>query len=979
MVSSIEARSLSKFAVALMGTSMLAGMPAVAFAQGEPAAVAAPTAAAPAAAAPAAEAPPPAPAVIQSIVVTGNQRLEPDTIRSYIRMHAGQPYTQTAADQALKDLFATELFADVQIANDGGNVTITVKENPVVNRIVLEGNKRIKEDKILPEIKLSPRQIFTRSKVRADVARIIELYKRQGRFAAVVEPKMVQLEQNRVDIVYEINEGPKSKVRQINIIGNEEFSDKTLRGQMVTKQARFTRLFSSGTSYDPDRMAFDQQKLRQFYLTKGYADFRVVSAVAELTPDKKDFVITYVVEEGKRYKFADIKVDSQLRDFDGERLASQLPMHKGEWYNAKTVEDTVDRLNQTAGAFGYAFADVRPEYSRDKDNLTMGINFVIAEAPRVYVERIDINGNTLTQDKVIRREFRIAEGDAFNSLQVKRSTNRIKSLGYFQEKFEVEQKPGSGPDRIVLEANVEEKPTGELQLSAGFSSIESFIFSASVQQHNFRGRGQTVGLSGSYSKYSKSIQVSFIEPYLFDRNVSLGVDIYRRDYNSFNFLDNQRNTTYAQATTGFQARLGIPLTEYVTAVASYTLNYDNVTLDRNQFFTDRQSRLRNDNPLIDECDPVIAGRYLCDALGKRTSSILGLSLIRDTLDNRQHPSRGSLFSIGAEVAGLGGSVKYARFRLNAAKYFPLGKGFIFSLQGEGGIIKPFDHSGTIVNAAGEGSDDVRLTDRFFLGEPQIRGFDIRGIGPRVIRKPYNVDTNGDGTVDPIAYRCFKPETAVGAGDSINTISSAGATCPTGQSLLAPDGPNEDKNQWTDDALGGRFYYMGRAELEIPLGSGAKELGIRPSIFMDVGAVWGLRTPPTSNETSPIPIAVKDGNGAQLYTQVASTVLDATTGTCSVASLDNNYTTSPTNTNDLTNTTNFPCVPNGIANNTAATNNIGAFREFYTGNTWKPRLAIGFGFNWNSPFGPFRIDISKVLIKREGDNTKTFTFNVGTQF
>ncbi len=295
---------------ALLGTTVLAGVPMAAMAQTAPvAAPQPPTVAAEVVA-------------IRSIAVTGAQRLEPDTIRSYIRMRVGQPYTVATADQALKDLIATELFADVQIRNDAGMVTIEVKENPVINRIIFEGNKRLKEEKLLPEIKLAPRQIFTRSKVRADVARIIELYKRQGRFAASVEPKMVMLDQNRVDIVYEISEGPKSKVRQINIIGNDNFSDSDLRGEMVTKQARFHRFFSSGTSYDPDRMAFDQQKLRQFYLTQGYADFRVISAVAELTPDKQDFIITYVVEEGQRYKFGEVKVDSQLRDFDGDRLAA---------------------------------------------------------------------------------------------------------------------------------------------------------------------------------------------------------------------------------------------------------------------------------------------------------------------------------------------------------------------------------------------------------------------------------------------------------------------------------------------------------------------------------------------------------------------------------------------------------------------------------------------------------------------------------
>ena len=394
--------------------------------------------------------------VIRTISVSGAQRLEPQTIMSYIQLRPGQAYTQAAADQALKDLYATELFGDVRISENDGQVLIEVVENPIINRIILEGNKRLKNDKILPEIKLAPRQIYTRSKVRADVNRIIELYKRQGRFAAVVEPKAVQLDQNRVDIVFEISEGPKSKVRQINIIGNEEFSDGELRGEMLTKQTGFLSFLTGNTSYDPDKLAFDQQKLRQFYLTNGYVDFRVVSAVAELTPDKEDFIITYVVEEGERYKYGDVSVDSQLRDFNSELLTRQLSMKEGEWYNAQQVEDTIEGLSETIGAYGYAFATVDPRYDRDPENRTMSVEFVINQAPRTYVEKIEINGNTLTQDKVIRREFRLAEGDAFNSLQVRRSTNRINSLGFFQENFEIAQEPGSAEDRINLIANVEE-------------------------------------------------------------------------------------------------------------------------------------------------------------------------------------------------------------------------------------------------------------------------------------------------------------------------------------------------------------------------------------------------------------------------------------------------------------------------------------------------------------------------------------------
>ena len=946
------ARRATALAAVLLGTTFLAGLPTAALAQ----------TAAPAAAPALVAAPEPEVVAIKAINVTGSQRLEPDTIRSYIKLRIGQPYTQQAADQALKDLYATELFTDVQVLNDGGVVTIQVKENPVINRIVLEGNKRIKEDKILPEIKMAPRQIFTRSKVRADVARIIELYKRQGRFAASVEPKMVMLDQNRVDIVFEISEGPKSKVRAINIIGNEQFSDGELRGEMMTKQTGITKIFSSGTSYDPDKMAFDQQKLRQFYLTKGYADFRIVSAVAELTPDKRDFILTYVVEEGPRYKFGDVKVQSQLRDFDETRLAQTLPMKKGDWYDAKQVEDTIEQLNTTLGAFGYAFADVRPDYYRSKEDLTMGLTFNIAEAPRVYVEKIDVNGNTLTQDKVVRREFRLAEGDAFNSLQVKRSTARINSLGYFQEKFEVEQKPGSSPDRIILEANVEEKPTGELQLSAGYSSLEKLIFQGSIQQRNFRGRGQTVGLSLSYSQYSKSAEVSFSEPYLFDKNVSLGASIYRRDYNNFNYLNSERNTLYRNTSTGLELRAGLALTEYISAVGSYSLSFDDITVDRNQYYSDRV------NPTL-ECDPILAGRYLCDAIGKRTKSMLGLSLIYDTLDNRVRPSRGESVTVSTEFAGLGGSVKYARARLNAAKFWPVGKGFIFSVRGEAGAIKSLGRKNDPTN----GIDGVFLTDRFYLGEPSIRGFDIRGVGPRVVRKFYG-DTNVDGVVDGTNFICYRPAvtgtTPVAADRQIVT---EGTTCATGYNYLTPDTTNPDRNTWQDDAVGGRYYYMTRAELEIPLGSGAREMGLRPSIFVDAGAVWGITRPKT--ESYPIQntlfFPVRDQAGAPLYTQI------------NVATLVNGVCTPGTAAGDITSVTNpiNPSPPSCLtsANNAAQGNYYPAFTDYFLGNSIKPRISIGIGVNWNSPFGPFRIDFAKVLSKVDGDDTKSFTFNVGTQF
>jgi outer membrane protein insertion porin family len=891
-VASQKIRARTQLSALLMAGTMLA-WPAAALQAQEVQPTAAPAANVPA---PAGEATPTA-TTVKSITVVGNQRLEAQTILSYLRLRVGQTYNRAMLDQALKDLAATELFKDYQISDDNGALTIQVTENPVINRVILEGNKRLKEDKIRPEIKLAPRQIFTRSKVRADVARIIELYKRQGRFAATVEPKMVSLDQNRVDVVFEINEGPKSKVRQINIIGNEKFSDGDLKDEMATKQSSLMTILSSNTSYDPDRLAYDQQKLRLFYLQNGYADFRVISAVAELTSNKQDFIITYVVEEGERYKFGNVDVKSELRDFKPEMLQKLLPMKTGDWYNAKQVEDTVESLSETAGLFGYAFADINPEFHRNPDTRTMDITFDVGESPRTYVERIDVNGNTLTHDKVVRREFRLNEGDAFNSFAVKRTENRINSLGYFQENLEIDRKEGSTPDRIVLETNVEEKPTGELSLSAGFSSIENFLLQGSIRQRNFRGLGQQLQASVNYSSYSKSIELGFTEPYLFDRNISIGGSVYRRDLNSFNFINNDRQTTFQQTTTGAQINIGVPLTEFMSFFGRYTLNFDDVSLDKGLYYFGGQ------------CDPLVAGRYLCDAIGKRTTSLLGYTLAYDDRDNRLRPTRGQSLSLSQDFAGLGGSVKYARTRVQGSKHFNLGNRFILNVSGEGGYIYPFGGRPTPT------SDKVRLVDRFQLGEPQMRGFDIRGIGPRVIRF---TDVNLDNPAAPV---------------------------------LNADLSN--RNNLIDDALGGRAYYQGRIEMDIPLGTGAKEMGLRPSIFLDVGSVWSVKRPTLTTLAD-----FKDPSDNLTKYKCRN----ATTGDVKFATLTPGSTT-------LYSTCD---IANGYTS-------LAPFEERFYGDSWMPRVAIGAGVNWNSPFGPFRIDFAYALRKEEGDDTKRFSFNVGTQF
>jgi outer membrane protein insertion porin family len=476
----------------------------------------------------------------------------------------------------------------------------------------------------------------------------------------------------------------------------------------------------------------------------------------------------------------------------------------------------------------------------------------------------------VTRDKVIRREFRINEGDAFNTLRVKRSQDRIQSLGYFQDKLEVKQTQVA-PDRVALGVDVEEKSTGQLSLSAGYSSLERFIISTSVEQSNFRGLGQVLSAGVNYSRYSKSIQLGFTEPYLFDKPILAGVDLFRRDYNSFNFVGNERNTTYSQVSTGGGLRLGFGVNEYVTIGTRYTLQNDKLTLDPTSFFTNGV------------CDPFKAGQYLCDQLGSRLTSSVGYTAVYDNT-NGIRATRGQRLVFGQDFAGLGGDVRYVRTRADATKYWNPFGGFIFSAHVEGGYIK------ALQSAPGPNTDPVRITDRFF-GQ-QLRGFDIRGIGPRIRRVGYNTD----GTL----------------GEANNDIV---------------------------DSLGGRAYYMGRLELEFPTSSGLRSLGIRPSAYVDAGSVFGLRRPRLNDVRLFCNPAVGNTTGTPFRIEGADTRTECGTG----------FTGTP------------------------------GFREEFLGDSPKPRLSVGIGFNWTSPFGPLRIDIAKALLKQEGDDTKLFSFNVGTQF
>ena len=624
--------------------------------------------------------------IVSSVRVEGNQRIEPETVRSYMLIAPGDQYAPEIVDQSLKRLFATQLFADVTIRFDGSVLIVSLVENPIINRIAFEGNDKQDDDELREELQLRPRVVYTRAKVQADVQRLIEVYRRSGRFAATVEPKIIELPQNRVNLVFEISEGDKTKVRRIHFIGNVDFSDRDLRGEIATRESRWWRFLTSNDTYDPDRLLFDREVLRQFYLSKGYADFRVISAVAELSRDRKDFFITITLEEGVVYRVGEVGVESQIRDIDPKDVEYLVRIKSGKRYNASQIEDTVDALTEVAGLEGYAFVNIRPRIRREREKRIINITFLILDAPRTYVERVDIVGNVRTLDRVIRREMRVVEGDAFNTALLRRSRVRVRGLGYFEE-VEVDQVEGTSPDRTLVTATVQERSTGELSIGAGVSSVDSIIGEISIRERNLLGKGQDMRLSVSISGRRQQIDLGFTEPYFLNRNLSAGFDVFHRRANF-------RESSFEQSSTGGSLRAAFPITEYLSMGVRYTVRTDNVKAD---LF---------DSIFIQE------GSFL-------TSSV-GYTLNFDIRDDRLKPTRGFQVVLSQDVAGLGGNVHYLRSRLNYDWYHPvpLLREWTLNLSMEAGYILGL-------------GEDIRINERFFLGGARLRGFKQAGIGPRL--------------------------------------------------------------------------------------------------------------------------------------------------------------------------------------------------------------------------------------------------------
>ena len=638
--------------------------------------------------------------IIREIRVEGSQRIESATVQSYLTVRPGDGFDPDKIDQSLKSLFATGLFADVSIRREGGVMLVQVVENPIINRIAFEGNKRIKTEDISPEVQLRPRTVYTRTRVQNDVERIQELYRRKGRFAARIEPKIVQLEQNRVDLIFEIEEGQMTGVQAINIVNNNVFDDDELREIMVTKESRWWRFLSSNDNYDPERLRYDQEQVRRHYLRNGYADFKVLTSVAELTPDREEFFITMTVDEGKRYKFGKITIQSDIPDIDITPLYEAINAYQGEWYNGDKIEESITALTNRLGDLQYAFVEIDPLLDRNQEDQTIDLIFELKESPRVFVERIDIIGNYNTLDKVIRREMLLVEGDPFSVSKVKRSEQRIKDLGYFLDSgVEVKTEEGSSRDQSVITVEVEEQPTGEIQLGAGYSSTDGALLDFSIRQRNLLGKGQDLRLSTLLSSRSFEVDLGFTEPYFLDRDLAAGVDLFRV------VRDNRDTISYDLESTGIVLRAGYPLSEKLRQRISYSLVQNKID---NIYFG--------------------SSLFLQDQLGTTITSSVESQLLYDERDSKIEPTSGYYALWSVEFAGVGGDTRYLRNRVTAGQYWEPFEEVVLGLTTEAGYIWGMGR-------------DLRINDRFFIGGDTLRGFEIGGIGPRNVPDPNNPENS----------------------------------------------------------------------------------------------------------------------------------------------------------------------------------------------------------------------------------------------
>jgi outer membrane protein insertion porin family len=644
-------------------------------------------------------------AVVSSIEVEGNQRIERDTVLSYVQIEPGQQVSAEKINASVKALFQTGLFEDVQISQRGSTLVVRVEENPMINQVNFEGNKEVKDSDLAKETELRERMMFTRAKVVSDINRIIAVYRRSGFYGVKVSPKIIRLPQNRVDLVYEINEGDETKVKKLEFVGNASFSDNQLKSVVGTQQYSWWRFFNRNDTYDPDRLEYDKELLRRYYLRNGFADVRVVSADAVLTPDGSGFTITYTIEEGPRYKIADVAVNIGEAQLDPADLTAKVRTGVGDYYDSTRVDRTVESLTLEASRQGFVFARVNPDVVRNEGQNTLNIIYNIVEGPRTYIERIDIVGNYRTEDEVIRRELVLYEGDAFNRVMIERARRRLTALDYF-EKIDFRDEEGSAPDRVVLTVVVTEKSTGSINFSIGYSTTDYVVGSISLQERNFLGKGYDVKVDTSASWTRQNVTFSFTDPYFLDLPISAGFDVFATN------LNNEDESSYESEQAGFALRSGFRLDQYSSLGMKYGLTWRN----------------------INNVDKWQAAPAVIETEGSSLKSYVEATYTWDNLDNPVRPTNGFRGQIAADVAGLGGDVYYGGIEAHGWYFIPIyEEAVVLKLEGNAGQLIPF------------GDHKVPLQDRFFKGADTFRGFALAGVGPRQRGNDGDTDAVGGQT------------------------------------------------------------------------------------------------------------------------------------------------------------------------------------------------------------------------------------------
>jgi outer membrane protein insertion porin family len=670
---------------------------------------------------------------VNSISVEGSRRVEADTIRSYFHPGPGGRLGPGEIDEALKALYTTGLFSDVRINHVGGRLVVTVVENPVINQVAFEGNKKAKDEQLKVEVQSKPRGTLSKPTVQADVQRIIEIYHRSGRFDVSVNPKIIELPNNRVNLVFEIHEGEKTGVKDIRFIGAHAFSSGRLKNVIKTTESNWLSFLQTTDIYDPDRVEADRDLLRRFYLKNGYADVRIVSAVGEYDPAKKGFVITFTIDEGAQYRVGTIDVVSNVHAINPASLRGKVKLSSGSVYNADLVEKSVEAMTVEAAKRGYAFANVRPRGDRNFQTKTINLAFVVEEGTRAYIERINIRGNTRTRDYVIRREFDIGEGDAYNRALIDRAERRLKNLNFFKT-VKITNEPGSAPDRVVINVDVEEMPTGEFSVSGGYSTADGFISEVSVADRNLMGRGQFAKASVTYGQRTRGFDLSFVEPYLLGYRMSGGVDLFAKQNLASSYV------SYDTKTYGANLRLGFALTEEIALQPRYSIYRQEISLP------DQYNNCINSQAAINFRNGIGPGVQPGDgcfsdgeaslpvrkelANGPVTVSLVGYTLAYNTLDNVKSPTSGLYADLKQDFAGVGGDVNFIRTQLEARNYYEVFPDVVGVLKLQGG------------NIAGWGSKDLRMLDHFQMGPNLVRGFSPAGIGPRDITSGTTNDALG---------------------------------------------------------------------------------------------------------------------------------------------------------------------------------------------------------------------------------------------